>query len=423
MTKTTASLLLLASLCGCSASDFQVAQPAAGGDGGARADGNPPFDPDATTNDTGGKTDADVRLDGGCEAVGPDPTDVWVDAKATGPSQGTASCPYRTIAEALKALKDLSLKPRTIHVRSGTYREPNAIEVRAQVTLKGEGTRPVLRGGGSCGSSTECVVLVQPGGVVDGVEVDAEGARSAIVTGTGAGPVPPKVQRTHAFDAYADGNAGVLVLQGASLGPDLDASGNVNGVQIRGTALVELIGPDTVVRDNKGIGIDLQARAPLVVSGTKVLGNVGGLRAAFDASAAAATKVTVRNAAFTDNGPFGISANGEVSLTLRNTVVTGNGVGVQASYGARNDFDFGQGEADRGGNTFGGTTAKNTYAGICVVVTRSTSLPAYGNRFSTCGPLTKILAATATCAGLEGYADIWFRGATAPATDACETGP
>ncbi len=414
----------LAAVTGCSSANFDVEGAATdSGTGDANVDIGPPG------GDTGGGT-AETGLDGGgaaCASV-PNPPEVWVDAASTlAKPNGNAECPFKRITEAITFVATLPAGPHTIRVRTGTYNEPVALRISAGVTLQGAGAMVTkILGGGACGGTADplCVIRLEPGGKIDGVDVDGAGTplRDAIVTFPGTGD-PPIVQNSSVHGANADGLAGVLSTGGVRLGPNFISSNNRSGVMAWGTQPVTFQGTGNRIENNTGIGIEMQGSGPLTVTGTNVTNNTsGGVKVGHITGVSTTPPYhAIGNSVITNNGQFGVFVGANASLKMRFVTLLGNPFGVMLVYGTGNSFDFGI-DTDVGNNIFGDKSgSKNTRGGICVHTTRATSMQAAGNRWTKCDPDIKVLSGT-DCNTADSYADVWYRGFTVPSLTGCTSG-
>jgi len=424
----------------CSSANFDVA-----GDPGAdaAADTQTTGDTGTTTDSGGSPEDAGIAneggaLDGGSVDGGSgcvrtdDPAEIWVDAASTVTTpSGSATCPFRHISEAVAYVASLPPKARIIRVRAGTYVEGEAVKIRPQVQLIGEGAASTkITGGGPCGTASSdplCVVRLEGGGSIEGVAVNGgapDASKNAIVTY--GGPSAPKVTNTQVFGAAGDGQSGVLVTAGAILGPGFESFNNRFGVTIWGSNGVAFAGASNRVENNTAVGIEHQGTGQLSVGNVSVRNNAnGGIRAghltAIGTGAPAIHQFA--NTSIKNNGPFGISIGANAGIKIRYCTVTGNQFGIVAVYGASNTLDFGIDGGDPGNNLFGGSTSKNVRGGLCVTPTRNTPVSAVGNKWSKCDPDIKTIGVGLGCESVDGYADIWYRGLSTPNAGNCSVGP
>jgi len=358
----------------CSGSDFQVA--GSENDTGSITDsavddsGDAIVDSiiDSATTSDSGPVDT---FDAGACTFDPGALDYWVDSTATGPSVGTASCPFKTVLEATK-LGSPPSGVRTIHVKGGTpqvhYAESDAIAVRASVTLLCEGpTKVRILAGGTCGTQS-CSVLVDAGGRVDSCSI---GPRSTLTLGsnlvvTSNGVPAPALRNTLIAGATGTGH-GIFANGPVELGPGLNSSFNGgSGLAAAGGGTIHVIvdttGPLTNAFDNNtlsGIHIPSGTTASLNFEGGSASGNKSqGIRLAN------AQTHTIAGLNGRTNGFAGILVTSITSLTLRrSTLVQNTSVGLWFEYGGTNTLDIGT-TTTSGANTFGGATIKNTRVGV-----------------------------------------------------------
>lgn len=422
------SVVGLAVLVGCSSTNFDVASSPDASDGavtdsGTLVDIGPPG-----PGDTGGGT-ADGRPGetGVACPVLSEPLEVWVDAASTAMTPtGASECAFRQIADAITYVTSLKPAIRTIRVRAGTYVEPVALRITPGLTLRGAGAAVTkISGGGPCTSTSadpQCVIRLEGGGTVDGVDVNGAGTplRNCIVTYPGTGN--PVVLNTSVHGANGDGLAGVLATGGAQLGPNFVTSGNRFGVMAWGTQGVLFTGNGNRVENNTGYGVEMQGSGPLTLTGATVTNNTnGGVRAGHISGLGGSMPVhAMGNSVITNNGGFGIFIGANAGLKMRYVTVLSNPFGLMLVYGSSNNFDLGL-DGDLGNNIFGSASgAKNTRGGVCVHTTRSTSLQAVGDRWTKCDPDVKVLSGT-DCNTADSYADVWYRGTTAPNLTSCSS--
>lgn len=434
---------------GCSSSSFDVGNgPAADGEvdtgfvstgdtGGGTDTSDPGTDSGGTVTTDTAVADSNVPLDtsvgdslvgetvSACASPG-ELAEVWVDVKSTMMAPvGTSTCPFKRITDALTYVYGLGPKPRVIRVRAGRYDEPGLVQLKAGISLLGAGSgMTTIAGGGSCMGVGTCIVRVEGGATLDGVTVDGgPTAKHGIVTGglDGGNPILRNLKSTNAI---GDGNAGILVTSGAVIGPNVDSSGNKIGLVVWGGGATKVTGGNNHFDKNTLYGINHESGGQFTFDGGgTVTGNGSdGIRFG-ELTTASPPQQYVSFATIRENGDAGIRAMAHAALKLRNNIIQNNKVGVVAIYGLANSFDFG--DSDSGKNHFGNSTTRNTMAGVCTLVTRTAPLPLVGNTWPGCPAGLKSLldiAATATCADISTYADVWWRGTTGPNTSVCTPG-
>ena len=362
-----------------------------------------------------------------CSSLPPLAPDLYVDKTSSKPSIGTSDCPFRTIAEAT-GVTWAGVTLRTIHVSANDYNESNAIEIGRNIKLLGAGaTATTLRHGGACpGLSTNCVVTVDPGGILDGVQV--LGGGTPVVTGVSStgGTVAPAVVRTNIRGATAIAN--IYVRGAADLGPNFTANGAVGlpGLISSGSGTIHVIGTGNAFDKNGQSGISIDGAANLIFDGGSASNNAAnGVRLVGNGSYGLTNLDAIGNAS------MGITVGVNSNMKLRHSTVTQNKVGVIALFGSSNFIDLGS-ASDAGGNVFtiAGTPRTNVIAAVCVANPRST-LWAIGDSWSAC-PVTPTFldgGCSFDAGSTVAYKDVYYAGsAPMPSggwvdTNGCGVGP
>ncbi len=352
-------------------------------------------------------------------------TEVWVDAASPHATpNGTSTCPFKTIQQAVAYVNTLPVAARTIRVRAGTYNEVGAVLLPTLTTLTGAGIgATTILGGGACMGIGNCIVRVAGGAILEQVTVDASPtAKHAIVTG-GTDPGGfPILRNLKATGAVGDGNAGILTSSGSLIGPNVESSGNKLGLVVWGSQKTTISGGGNVFDNNTLHGINHE--------GVGVLSFKGGGRASGngqdgikfgEATSTVAPFHEVWGVIIKNNGGAGIRFLANAGGEVRNSSFLGNNWGILARYGASNTFDFGNATAS-GNNSFAVGTAANKIAGVCVANTPGTATPIVGNKFSACPvtprPCTEV-SRDAECETVSTYSDVWYLGTSAPDASSC----
>jgi hypothetical protein len=415
-------------IAGCSSASFEVAEGAdtGGADDAIATDSGTPGD-DSSALDSGALEEGVGETISTCAAVS-NPTEIWVDAASTGAgATGTSDCPFRHIGDAIKYANTLPLTtPRTIKVRAGDYNEGAAIILRSGLTLSGAGVGLTkLLGGGPCAGTTtsfQCIVRVEGGAILEKVSIDAgSSGKHGVVTGaTGSTPI---VRYSSITKATGDGIAGVLVTAGAIVGPNIDSSGNRNGLVIWGSQTVAVLS-NSKFDNNASAGISHEGTGVLTFTGGSVSNNVVGIRLGEPYTATPPAN-DIKDLTAKDNVEVGVKVSGVASARIRNSTITGSKIGVIAIHGASNYIDLGN-AGSPGGNNFGGaTSSKNTFAALCAMYTQSVPLNATGNTFPNCDTPQSLdsIGTSSGCDAITSYKDVWYRGATVPIMASCTKGP
>lgn len=394
-----------------------------GGSSDGGIDTNPILDasPDAIPIEAG--TDAISP----CSVLAAAAPDLYVDATSKKPSNGTSDCPFHTIREATE-LSWILLSTRTIHVVGGTsasvvaYNETGVVVVRNNIALVGPGVAARITGGGSCPvGSGNCIVEIEPGGAVDGFAVlpPTGFSGNAIVLNNGIVVAPAKIKNVQITGAPA--GQGALVVKGASdIGPGMNLSTNgANGINVIGSGNVHIIGSSSGdnlfnTNANNGISIDVGATATLTIDAATTSGNsANGVRIANG------SKHVISKLIANGNVNQGVVVYSGGSLAMHGSTLTGNKMGLVFIQSSSSTLDIGT-SPDAGNNVFGGATAKNTLAGVCVSILHGMTFN--GDSFTNCTPVSIF---NAPCDGLTTYNDVVYSsstGATA-SVSACAVGP
>lgn len=359
-----------------------------------------------------------------CPTIASDPVEVFVDAAGSAfKPNGTASCPFAHVNDATALIATLAPKDRTIRVKGGTYKETGAVVLAARTTLSGAGVgTTTISGGGACLGAGTCVLRVLSGAVVDGLSVDASGGgKHGIVTAGGDSGLA-RLKNVKVTGTSGDGNAGILVTAGASLGPAVEASANALGLMLWGTAKTTVSGGNNHFDKNTTFGIVAQGTGVFewTDGGTADGNGKDGMRFG-DTDTTSPPDIRITGATASSNGGAGIRFATGANGVLRDCTLYGNKFGVVAVYGTNNGFDLGT-SGSSGNNRFWTVGTRNTLAGLCAVNTRTTPLPAQSNKWPMCPLTTKLLTligALATCDNITEYADVWYRGLSAPDTTNC----
>ncbi|MEO7097047.1 MAG: hypothetical protein ABI175_27555 [Polyangiales bacterium] len=359
-------------------SEARDTSPPPPADGGGPDTAPPP--PDAIGSDG-------ISGEGGvtCASLPSGATDVYVDKKATGPSTGTAACPFKTIGEAT-TLSWSGSTVRTIHVAGGSpafdYPETASVVVRANVKLLGAGpAATTISKGGSCPGGGSCVVLVEPGGILDGFNIPSGGGSSVVTNASTGGTLVPAVRNCVVTDATVGAN--IVIRGGADLGPNLTVtkSYGVPGVQSSGAGIIHVIGTTNAFDKNGTSGFVIDGAANLMFDGGSASGNgTHGLRLAGTGS------YGVSNLQAIGNVSVGINVGSLGSIQLRKSTLIGNRIGLIFPQSATNNADLGT-TTSAGGNVFAASTGThtNTIAGVCLANVLRT-ITAEGNTWQACPP-------------------------------------
>lgn len=351
----------------------------------------------------GGGSEPDAGAEAGVSGCAPLPSNaalVYVDKTSSRPSVGTSDCPFHTIGEAsrLPAIDGA----RTIQIRGGvpavTYQEAAAVEVKANVTLLGDGVDKVkISGGGACGTTT-CAVLVRGGGVADQFTVTATTQVGVVLDGT-SGLASAK----HVTVAGAT-TAGVVVHGVAQIGPGFQALSNSgHGVMAADdTTSLTVVRPPNAqtanrIADNGGDGMRMIGGALEFQAGHVV--NNGGDGIYVDVEKAQPHRVF--SCVAQGNGRAGVFVGGQASAQIVNSLFTGNKVGVAFVKGMQNTLGLSC-------NSFVQNTATNLRSGLCIQNSgANSSQPAAGNVWNgNCSALMQ--REVNDCFGAGAYDNITF---------------
>ncbi len=358
----------------------------------------------ATDGGVDGNVDggADGNVDGGgvdappptCVPPTADSTDLYVDAAVGTTGKGAAGCPFKTIVEASSFALTGGVK-RTIHVKTGSYDEKDAIRLEPGVTLVSEGGPSKLAGGSTapCAPSPEkCLLAMKGGSTVDGFNMDAKSVGIGIF-GSGG---PPVVRKTAVKSAQRDGG---VFLNGADLAEvHFDANGNA-GVLVRAGKL-RVLGTANTFDANKGKGTWVSGSyiaaggivlygAELEFEGGSASNNQSG-GVAWDWGTPGPSSVQkITGLVAKGNAGGGLTLQPQSSLTLRKSTLTKNAdYGLWLTYNSSlsNVFDLGT-AGSPGGNVFGGGSDKNGKVGMFLCRSGKTGTQvAEGDAFATCAP-------------------------------------
>lgn len=388
------SLVLTAA---CSSSNFDVVDSVdSGGTDSASVDSG------ADLGVPGGDTGADAGPPS-CGVLGTNPDTVYVDARFTGESNGTAACPAKSIREGLGILAGLTSGKRTLRIAGGTASAPIAYEETAALVVKngtavvGDGVeRVTVRGGGACGTS-QCVFVLEGGTSIEGMTIEP-GARIglAMIPGVLTGVAAKNVLVTRATGAT---NHAVYVKgQGAvELGPSFRATKNEGaGVMAEDIFSVHVL-PSSQFNNNGG-GI-VMIKGQLNFDGGEVNSN-----AAAGITLTSTPKHSITGLTARDNGGPGIFVDVGAGLKLRGSTLVKNRLGLLVKFGVTLDIDLGT-TLDNGKNVFGTSAEKNNRAAICFATVRSTKLPGVGNKWSACPIVT---TPSSGCDALSSYSEIYY---------------
>lgn len=393
--------VLCAALVACSSNDFAIGPP--GGDSGAALDTAPATDTGAPSDgavdglvDGAGDTPV-IDAGGPCaEPVKPATTTVYVDAAAAPGGNGSATCPFRTLAEA--AATPPGSGPRTVLVHAGNYPEVVPIKVRANEVYRADGTgavKVVGKGTAPCGaaSSDSCTFQLDTNCKLDGLTIEGGTVANGVVAFASAGGLPPALVNTTVKGMAKDG---VVVLGvGAKFGPNTHVDGNAySGVMVR-NGRVDVTGIGNTFDGNKGgtyiggvyvtgSGIHVLKGASLFVDGGATANN-NHTGVFFDAGGAGGTQ-TLSQLTATGNRANGVFiAKGWQVVVRKSTLNKNTQYGLMVSYDSTTMVDLGA--ADLAGNVFGLSSAKNGKAGLFLCRSpKSGGQLANGNSWGACPP-------------------------------------
>ncbi len=440
--------LCAVSVFGCSSSEFGLGVPAddvgtADGAGGADTvapdttpgdvgagdtrpvDAAPPPDvsPDVSPPDVSPPPDAIPPIDGGppCDSVTLTTTTVYVDNTAPAGGKGTASCPFRTLAEAAASPLGAGVV-RTVSVRTGVFFEVTPIKIRGGETYRSDGSGPVKvvgNGTASCGivSSDSCTMQLDAGSTLDGFTLDGGTAANGLVTIATTTPAPV-VKNTTVKNMPKDGI--VVTGSGASFGPNTRADTNGwSGVMLRGGQL-NVNGTGNGFDGNKG-GYYLGGTSTYVAgSGIHVLKGAGlfvdgGCSANnnhtgvfFDAGGGSGTQ-TLSQLTAVSNRSSGVFIAKGWKATVRKCYLNKNAqYGLMLSYDGVivNPLDLGV-TGSLGANIFANTGTKNGKGAIFLCRSPKTGVQvAEGDTWTSCAP-TQVQVANCDAMPTS-YADVVY---------------
>jgi hypothetical protein len=364
----------------------------------------------------------DGSSEAACEAV-PGAADVYVDARATGPSNGTATCPFHTIREAT-ALPSPSA-PRVIHVAGAastvTYREAGPIVLGPNLELRGEGGVAELICASGC-TFPDGTVILDGGGVIDGFTITTEtaGPPYGVKVTAKVAAVAPIIRNVKVPLAKT---YGILADASVDVGPNVVITYAASSGLYHGgppSSVLRIQGPGNVFDGNKAHGI-FDNSAKLVLSGTSASSNVGdGVH--FEGYPTATNTLTGLVAK--KNGGDGVRATGEYSsVQITGSTLVGNG-----GFGVRFRYRYVSGSQQNalsvGASTVGGATDANTRGSICLEQAPATVSFATDG-WTACPPLQRTIT-SCDDAPPGSYQDLWIApvaAATAPNVTACAIGP
>lgn len=370
------------------------------------------------------------------DALGPDasacgPTsasDVYVDRAASGPSQGTALCPYHTIREATTLPAPAVGGQRTIHVAgaspAASYVEAGLVVVGARVTLIGAGEAQVtISGGGTCAYyAGPCTLSVQDGGAVQGVTVTSVTGHAIEVGGSGTGALA----HVTATDAA---QVGFLIRGAATLDSVTAHRPQSHGLDARNAVVT--IQASTFEYSQGGWGVRIDQGATLTLTAGLITGNALGGVQLQNGSQSVVLAHVITGAQVLQNLGYGVQVASNASLRLRGATLLSNEAGVVLAVGASNHLDLGS-VAEPGGNVLAGVSPgqSNVRAGLCLEQSGATATQAIeGDTWRSCPPTTRKITTSFTCHATGAYADLVYLPAVAtsgspflpPAT--CTIGP
>ncbi|MBL8623238.1 MAG: right-handed parallel beta-helix repeat-containing protein [Myxococcales bacterium] len=355
-------------------------------------------------------------------------TDVYVDRAASGPSLGTALCPYHTIREATTLPAPAVGGARTIHVAgaspAASYVEAGLVVVGARVTLVGSGEAQVtISGGGTCAYyAGPCTLSVQDGGAVQGVTVTSATGHAIEVGGSGIGALA----HVTATDAA---QVGFLIRGAATLDSVTAHRPQGNGLDARNAAVT--IQASTFEYSQGGWGVRIDQGATLTLTGGSITGNALGGVQLQNGSQFVVLAHAITGAQVLQNLGYGVQVASNASLRLRGTTLLSNEAGVVLAVGASNQLDLGTAAAP-GGNVLAGASPgqSNVRAGLCLEQSGATATQAIeGDSWRSCPPTTRKITTSFTCHATGAYADLVYLPAVATSGSpflspaACTVGP
>lgn len=369
--------------------------------------------------DPGADASADAAMTGdagpaGCGELAADPADVFVDPSSDRESAGTQTCPFLTIDEAIALPAPAA--PRTVHLAAGDYDLSAVLVIRPLETYAGAGADAVvLTGGGPC-FIDDCVVSIHGGALSGATVTSATGIAVEIPAGAGGGAVTDVTARDSDFD-------GLYVRASATLVRVISRDNGRDGLNARTAALTIT---DSKFDSNERNGVFADREVSVAMTGGSLDGNrFAGIH--LQDSSGAGRDHTITGVDVIQNLGFGIDVTGSASLTLRDSVLRGNEVGVAFQQSAGNSLDLGT-AADPGNNQIGGATERNIRSGLCIAGSgEAASQIAEGNRWQTCPPSQREISGV-SCRSQNTYADVGYlpAGEGAPPLAppaACEVGP
>lgn len=382
-------------------------------DGGAVAEGG--ADDSAVPVEVPADAAMDTWVDPGtpCGTLASDASTLYVNATSTREAVGTATCPFRTIKDALNAITGPVAGLRSVVVAGGagsvTYLESGALVLK-KTRLIGAGVGKVrIQGGGACGAA-QCVIVLDGDSSVEGVTIDA-GGRIGLMIAPNGSPSAPYAKNVVVRGATSEGGAATVVngTGQVDLGPGFQAIYNAGiGVHVQAAGSVRVLAGANAFNDNK-IGLLVGAGVLQFESGEVMRNKSSGL---FLGSLSGTH--LVRSATCKDNLGHGLVIEANVAVKVRSSSFVGNQIGVNVRNvlsAATTAIDFGT-TADPGKNVFGTKLAKNSRASLCFPNSAKAKIPAYGNVWPACS-LGEDFVGGLTCETLTRYADVFYT-ATAP---------
>lgn len=353
-----------------------------------------------------------------CGTLAADPTEVFVDPRSTRDSVGTETCPFLTLDEA--AALAAPAGQRTVHLAGDdpalTYEVAEVLVIRPGETLQGAGEDAVLlTGGGRC-FIDDCVVSIHGGALAGVTVVSATGIAVEIPAGNDGSAITDVTARDSDLDGF-------YVRSSATLTRVTSINNGRDGLNAR-TGTVAITDSRFDRNDRSGIFADRQVS--IAMTGGSVNSNDSAGIFLQDSSGAGRSHA-ITGVDLIQNLGFGINVTGTASLTLRDSVLRGNQVGVAFRVGLGNSLDLGT-AGDPGGNQIGGATRRNIRSGLCIDNSgAAASQVAEGNSWQSCAPSQREITGP-FCNSQNTYADVGFvpgpSGGAPPlaAPAACEVG-
>jgi hypothetical protein len=368
-----------------------------------------------------------------CDALPPNPTDVYVYGLSASAEVGTSACPFRTILGALALPDPTGGVIRTIHVRGATgaleYRETGTVEVPASIVVQGDGrasVRVTTAAPRACIGTTTCLVEVRPGGVLRGLSVRPAGATGSgdgvALTGSSAVSAAPLVEDVestgHAAAAFRTSTASILRgVRGATSLVGLLADTGTTTLDVGPLSGITTVRP--TFESNLTIGIHVTAgRATILNAVASDNGDTGISLQSNPGDAFHVVQFTnaERNGLTPGSYPDGVGVlvGPSASASVNSTTMLGNSAaGMIFERGTLNVLQLGcdifADPAD--------ATRDNGHAGLCLQSSGATgSQVVQANVFSTtpaCPATQRELSPEATCSALPpGYDDLVYKRGT-----------